>query len=178
MDNITKLILIIGGLNWGLIGLVNKNYIELLFGNGQILNSLYIIIGLVALYVLYNIFIYRENMTSLNNLIASGPGGISISQSSLNDLIATGSTGLNVLQTSLQTSNQQSSDTKISVNLNGKTYTLPPNCTNVATNVSGNTSTLSTSCPDNNGHMVNSTITLNPNSSCTTLINNNGVLSC
>jgi uncharacterized membrane protein YuzA (DUF378 family) len=178
MDTITKLILIIGGLNWGLIGLVNKNYIELLLGNGEILNSLYIIIGLVALYVLYNMFIYRENMTSFNDLIASGPSGISISQTSFNDLLASGSAGLNVLQTSLQASNQSLLDTKISVNLNGKTYTLPPNCTNITTNVSGETSTISTSCPDNNGNMVNSTITLNPNSTCTTLINNNGILSC
>jgi len=80
MDTITKLILIIGGLNWGLIGLVNKNYIELLLGNGQILNSLYIMIGLVALYVLYNMFIYEENMSSLGDLIASGSTSINISQ--------------------------------------------------------------------------------------------------
>ena len=172
MDTITKLILIISGLNWGLIGLVNKNYIELLLGNSQILNSLYIIIGLVALYVLYNMFIYRENMTSFNDLIASGPGSINISQTSLTDLLT--SSGINISQIS----NQSSSDTTVSVNLNGKTYTLPPNCTNIATNVSGDTSTLSTSCPDNNGNMVNSTVTLNPNSTCTTLINNNGVLSC
>jgi len=172
MDTITKLILIIGGLNWGLIGLVNKNYIELLLGNGQILNSLYIMIGLVALYVLYNMFIYKENMSSLGDLIASGSTSINISQSSLNDLLT--SSGVNISQITTQSS----SDTIISVNLNGKTYTLPPKCTNIATNTSGSTSTITASCPDNNGNIVNSTVTLNPNSTCTALTNNNGILSC
>lgn len=45
--------LIIGGINWGLVGLFNYNLIAGFFGtNSGITNLIYIIIGMSALYVL------------------------------------------------------------------------------------------------------------------------------
>ncbi|MDN2568051.1 DUF378 domain-containing protein [Aquibium sp. A9E412] len=52
--NITTLILvIIGGLNWGLVGLADFNLVAALFGDGSWLSRLiYILVGLSALWQL------------------------------------------------------------------------------------------------------------------------------
>lgn len=49
---ITSLILIIiGGLNWGLVGLFNFNLVTAIFGAGSVLTTIvYIIIALAAIY--------------------------------------------------------------------------------------------------------------------------------
>lgn len=48
LDLITAILVIIGGLNWGLVGLFNFNLVEFLFG-GTILTALiYVIVGLSA----------------------------------------------------------------------------------------------------------------------------------
>ena len=50
--NITALILVIvGGLNWGLVGAFNFNLVALLFGVDTLLsNIVYILVGLAAIY--------------------------------------------------------------------------------------------------------------------------------
>lgn len=51
--NLTTLILtIIGGLNWGLVGLADFNLITAMFGFGGFTRFLYIVVGLSALYQL------------------------------------------------------------------------------------------------------------------------------
>lgn len=52
--NLTTLILvIIGGLNWGLVGLANFDLVAVLFGAGSFLaRAIYIIVGLSALWQL------------------------------------------------------------------------------------------------------------------------------
>ena len=53
-DWIALIIVIIGGLNWGLIGLFNFNLIGVLFGDMSILSRLiYTIVGIATLYVLF-----------------------------------------------------------------------------------------------------------------------------
>lgn len=47
-------ILVIGALNWGLVGLLNLNVVEMILGAGSILTKLvYIIVGLAGLYKVY-----------------------------------------------------------------------------------------------------------------------------
>jgi len=46
-------LLIIGGLNWGLIGLMNLNVVSAIFGMSFIARLVYILVGLSAAYVLY-----------------------------------------------------------------------------------------------------------------------------
>ncbi len=47
-------VLIIAALNWGLVGLLNLNVIEMILGAGSILTKIvYIIVGLVGLYKAY-----------------------------------------------------------------------------------------------------------------------------
>lgn len=51
---IPMLLLIIGGLNWGLVGLFDINLVAALFGEGTALSrAIYVAVGLSALYSLY-----------------------------------------------------------------------------------------------------------------------------
>ena len=58
-DWIALILLIIGGINWGLVGLVNIDLIAALLGGVQFIQiSLYVLIGLAGLYGVY--FVARE----------------------------------------------------------------------------------------------------------------------
>ena len=53
-DWIPMLLLVVGGLNWGLIGLFNFNLVSFLFGDMTTLSRIvYVVVGLSALYSLY-----------------------------------------------------------------------------------------------------------------------------
>lgn len=50
---IAFILLIVGGLNWGLVGLFNFNLVSYLFGVGSMLETIiYVLVGLSALYIL------------------------------------------------------------------------------------------------------------------------------
>lgn len=55
---LTALVLIIvGGLNWGLVGAFNFNLVDTLFGEGSLLSRVvYILVGLSALYAVTGLF--------------------------------------------------------------------------------------------------------------------------
>ena len=55
LNTIAMVLLIIGGLNWGLMGLnMEWNVVEMIFGSwGMVLNIVYILVGLSALYQLW-----------------------------------------------------------------------------------------------------------------------------
>ncbi len=51
------ILLIIGGLNWALVGLFNFNLVAAIFGDNSLLSRLvYILVGISAIYILYRIF--------------------------------------------------------------------------------------------------------------------------
>jgi uncharacterized membrane protein YuzA (DUF378 family) len=51
---IANILVIIGGLNWGLVGLLNMNVVEMIFGFMPLLTTVvYVLVGLSALYMLY-----------------------------------------------------------------------------------------------------------------------------
>ncbi len=53
LDYIFLSILVIGGLNWGLIGLFNFNLVASVFGSGSLFaNIVYILVGISAIYSL------------------------------------------------------------------------------------------------------------------------------
>lgn len=53
LDWVCIILLIIGGLNWGLVGIFSFNFVTLITGNATIIaRIIYIIIGLSALYVI------------------------------------------------------------------------------------------------------------------------------
>jgi uncharacterized protein len=50
---IALILVVIGGLNWGLIGLANYNLVDAIFGASSLLSSIvYILVGLAALYLI------------------------------------------------------------------------------------------------------------------------------
>ncbi len=54
LDVIAAILLVIGGLNWGLVGVANFNLVDAIFGNMAMLTRLvYIIVGLAALYQIF-----------------------------------------------------------------------------------------------------------------------------
>lgn len=52
LDWIAYVLLIVGGLNWGLVGVNDINLVSMLLGDGMLANIVYILVGLSALYVL------------------------------------------------------------------------------------------------------------------------------
>ena len=55
LDTIAKVLLIVGGLNWGLVGLNSSwNVVGMIFGGvGWLLSLVYILVGLSAVYELW-----------------------------------------------------------------------------------------------------------------------------
>lgn len=54
LDKIATLLLIIGGFNWGLVGWLDYNLVDSLFGVGSAISRIvYAIVGMAALYCVY-----------------------------------------------------------------------------------------------------------------------------
>ena len=54
LDWIAMILLIVGGLNWGLVGLADFDLVAAIFGEGSTFSRLvYILVGLAALFCLY-----------------------------------------------------------------------------------------------------------------------------
>jgi len=54
LDKIATLLLIIGGFNWGLVGWLDYNLVDSLFGVGSVISRvIYAIVGMAALYCIY-----------------------------------------------------------------------------------------------------------------------------
>lgn len=52
VDLIALVLLIVGGLNWGLVGLLSFDLVATLFGVGSVLsNTVYILVGVAAVYI-------------------------------------------------------------------------------------------------------------------------------
>jgi uncharacterized membrane protein YuzA (DUF378 family) len=60
LNVITLVLLIVGGLNWGLVGLFDFDLVAALFGEKSTLSRIvYILVGLAAVYQLANLFTGR-----------------------------------------------------------------------------------------------------------------------
>ncbi len=54
IDWIALILVIIGGLNWGLVGLMNINLVNAIFGSVEVVERLiYVLVGLSALWMIY-----------------------------------------------------------------------------------------------------------------------------
>jgi uncharacterized protein len=54
LDKVALALVIIGGLNWGLVGALNMDLVQLLFGFMPIIGTIvYLLVGLSALYMIY-----------------------------------------------------------------------------------------------------------------------------
>ena len=62
LDWIAQILLIVGGLNWGLVGLFNLDLVATLFGEGTLISRIvYILVGLSAL---WGLAIFRHSRGS------------------------------------------------------------------------------------------------------------------
>ena len=58
---VAVVLLVVGGLNWGLVGLFNFDLVEAIFGSGSVLQKIvYILVGLAALYMIYYHYIEEK----------------------------------------------------------------------------------------------------------------------
>lgn len=55
---IAFIIVIIGGINWGFIGLFDVNFVHAIFGN-VLSRIIYIIVGIAAVYLVYERYVKR-----------------------------------------------------------------------------------------------------------------------
>jgi len=55
LDWIALILLIIGGLNWGLVGLFSFDLVAAIFGEGILSRIIYTLVGLAAIYTIYYI---------------------------------------------------------------------------------------------------------------------------
>jgi len=54
IDTIALILVIIGGINWGLVGLLSFNLVDKLFGVGGILSEIiYTLVGISAIYLIF-----------------------------------------------------------------------------------------------------------------------------
>ncbi len=53
LDWLALVLVIIGGLNWGLVGAFNFNLVSAIFGTSMLASIIYILVGLSAIYLLF-----------------------------------------------------------------------------------------------------------------------------
>ena len=52
IGQLANILLIVGGINWGLVGLLDFDVINTVFGIGTIAKAVYVLVGLSAVYTL------------------------------------------------------------------------------------------------------------------------------
>jgi uncharacterized membrane protein YuzA (DUF378 family) len=60
IDKVAMLLVIVGGLNWGLVGVWNYDLVASMLGSGTLGRAVYVLVGLSALWMAY--YAYEEMM--------------------------------------------------------------------------------------------------------------------
>ncbi len=55
-DFVAWIVVVVGGINWGLVGLLKLNLVEAILGVGFLSRLIYIIVGVAAAYLIYRYF--------------------------------------------------------------------------------------------------------------------------
>jgi len=50
LQKVASILLLIGGLNWGLVGALNMNIVEMILQNSTLISIVYVLVGLAAIY--------------------------------------------------------------------------------------------------------------------------------
>lgn len=53
LDWISWILVVVGALNWGLVGVFNYNLVEMILGVGMLTSWVYALVGLSGLYMIY-----------------------------------------------------------------------------------------------------------------------------
>lgn len=58
---VSRVLVLVGALNWGLVGAFQFNLVEAVLGEGTALTSVvYILVGVAALYEVYDLFVNKK----------------------------------------------------------------------------------------------------------------------
>lgn len=61
VNTVALVLVVVGGLNWLLVGLFDYNLVEMLFGEGSVLTkTVYVLVGVSALWVLWDMVMSRS----------------------------------------------------------------------------------------------------------------------
>ncbi|QQG42262.1 MAG: DUF378 domain-containing protein [Candidatus Woesebacteria bacterium] len=60
LDYITWILVVVGAINWGLVGAFKYNLVEMVFGVGMITQWVYILVGLSGVYAFYKMFTMKK----------------------------------------------------------------------------------------------------------------------
>jgi len=64
---IAIILIVIGGINWGLVGALNFNLVDTIFGSGSIIAKIiYILVGVSALYGLF--FLFKKQSSGMTQM--------------------------------------------------------------------------------------------------------------
>ncbi len=65
---IAFVLVVIGALNWGLVGALEFNLVGTLFGEMEVLiRAVYVLVGLGAIYMVYEVFASKESVSENQN---------------------------------------------------------------------------------------------------------------
>jgi uncharacterized membrane protein YuzA (DUF378 family) len=64
IDVLAAVLLIIGGLNWGLVGLFDFNLVHAIFGHGAIARIVYTLVGLSAVFQIFQFKAIQKRWSS------------------------------------------------------------------------------------------------------------------
>jgi uncharacterized protein len=64
---IALILLVIGGLNWGSIGLLGKDLVVALLGKGNATKAVYMLVGLAAVFIGLKMFGFMEGFENMDN---------------------------------------------------------------------------------------------------------------
>lgn len=56
---VALILVLVGAINWGLVGLLNTNIVETVLGTGTLTTVVYALVGLSALYMIYKEFVKK-----------------------------------------------------------------------------------------------------------------------
>ena len=61
LDKVSNILLLVGGFNWGLIGWLDYNLVDEIFGAGSLLSRIiYAVVGAATLYVIYYMYFAKN----------------------------------------------------------------------------------------------------------------------
>lgn len=67
LDIIAAILLVVGGLNWGLVGSANFDLVEMLFGGSFLGSIVYILVGLSAVYQIFQWKSIQKRWATVNS---------------------------------------------------------------------------------------------------------------
>lgn len=60
VDWVAWVLVVVGAVNWGLVGAADFNLVETLFGDSVLATVVYVLVGVAGLYMVYDAFVKKD----------------------------------------------------------------------------------------------------------------------